>query len=483
MGPRVPGSECVKIRHQAGLAPILAVLHEEAARAGVEAYLVGGYVRDRVMKRDSKDVDIVLVGGDAAATAAVASAVAERAGKRAPVIFERFGTAQVGAADFLLEFVAARAESYPPDSRKPDVRPATLEEDVRRRDFTCNTLLAGRDDEVLDITGQGLADIDARLLRTPLPARETFMEDPLRAVRAVRFAVTLDFAMHADIPPAIEASLDRLTTVVSIERFTEEFRRMVLSERPGDSIRQLHATGILARLLPEVEGMAGVGQDGFHPDDVLDHTLAALDVVAQRPQPHLPTEDELVLRLGVLSHDIGKPATAARAAERITFLGHPDIGAQLARAVLQRLRFSNQVADRVARLVTLHMRPISYLPEEWTDGAVRRLVRDSGELLPELIELARADMGASDYPPEEARRKLGDLERRIGEVDVDAVQAAGPPLDGEALMARYGRPPGPWIRRVQEALVEAVLDGALALDGDEAAAWAYLEAHLELLSE
>jgi putative nucleotidyltransferase with HDIG domain len=462
---------------------VLQVLHDQARALGVEAFLVGGYVRDQVMGLESKDVDVVIVGGEARASAAVATALSARTESRPPVIFERFGTAQVTIGEFLFEFVAARSESYAPHSRKPDVRPATLAEDIRRRDFTANTLVAGADNVVRDLTGQGLPDIAARLLRTPLPAAETFHEDPLRAVRAVRFGVTLDFRLDPEIPPAIAASLDRLTSVVSVERFTEEFRRMIQSRRPGDSIRQLRATGILARLLPEVEAMAGVEQMGYHSDDVFEHTAKALDAVALRPPPHLDQGDELVLRLGVLTHDIGKPATAAKADDRITFLGHPDVGANLAQAMLQRLRFSNAIADAVARLVRHHMRPISYLPDEWTDGAVRRLVRDGAELLPALIEVARADMAASDYPPSEAERKLGDLERRIGGFDVEAVRRARPPLDGRALMERLERPGGPWIRRVQESLLDAVIEGELPSEGGEEAAWRYLEAHPELLEE
>jgi poly(A) polymerase len=229
--------------------------------------------------------------------------------------------------------------------------------------------------------------------------------------------------------------------------------------------------------------MAGVEQSGYHDRDVLEHTLAALDAVATRPRPHLAPTQELVLRLAVLVHDIGKPATAAVDGDRVTFLGHPDAGARITRDMLHRLRFSNDIADQTARLVELHMRPIQYLPQQWTDGAVRRLVRDSGDLLAELLELARADMTASAYPVDEAQNKLDDLERRIAGLNVEAVQNVGPPLDGDRLMARYGRPPGPWIRRVQEGLVDAILDGELALDGGEDAAWAYLEAHPELLTE
>ncbi|HXO66907.1 MAG TPA: HD domain-containing protein [Candidatus Dormibacteraeota bacterium] len=469
----------MRIQHQPGVEPLLDLLQAEAGARGVRAFLVGGYVRDRVMGLSVRELDVVVEGG---AGIELANAVAARAGIREPVIFERFGTAQLSYGDFVVEFVSARAESYLPDSRKPEVRPATLEEDIRRRDFTCNTLLAGRDGEVIDLTGMGLADIEARLLRTPLPAAETFAEDPLRAVRAIRFAVSLDFEMAADIMPAIHGSLDRLASVVSIERVNDELRRMLLSARPGSAFRLMRESGVLGRLMPEVEAMAGVEQTGFHNLDVLEHTLVALDAVAQRPEPHLVPRAETVLRLGMLLHDSGKPATASREGERITFLGHPDVGAQLAGEMLRRLRFSNDEIGAVLRLIVLHMRPIQYDPATWSDGAVRRLVRDGGEELTALLELARADMGASDYPPAEAERKLGDLERRIANLDVEAVRRAKPPLDGNQLMERYGRPPGRWIARVQSGLLDAVLDGEIG-GADEAAAWQYLERNPGLLEE
>jgi poly(A) polymerase len=469
----------MRIKHQPGVEPLLEVIEEEATSKGVRALLVGGYVRDRILGRPCKDVDVVVEGGSGTELAA---AVAARVGDREPVLFERFGTAQVAAGDFLLEFVSARAESYLAESRKPKVRPATLEEDIQRRDFTCNTLLCGRDGEVIDITGKGLVDIEARILRTPMPAAETFHEDPLRAVRAIRFAVTLDFRMDDEIPPAILGCLDRLGTVVSMERINEELRRMLLSPRPGEALRLMHQTGVLARLMPEVEAMAGVEQSGFHNLDVLDHTLAALDAAARRPGQEEDRREELVLRLGILLHDCGKPVVAARDGERITFLGHPDAGAKAAVRMLRRLRFSNDEVAAVTRLVSLHMRPIQYDPSTWSDGAVRRLVRDSGELLEPLLQLARADMAASDYPPDEASRKLDDLDRRVAALDVDAVRGLSAPLDGNQLMERFGRPPGPWISRVQDALVEAVLEGEIA-PRDEAAAWAYLESHSDLLGE
>ena len=234
--------------------------------------------------------------------------------------------------------------------------------------------------------------------------------------------------------------------------------------------------------MPAVDAMAGVGQSGFHGDDVLEHTLAALDLVAARPKPHLEAPLELVLRLAVLTHDIGKPGTAAAEGDRVTFLGHPELGAQIAAEMLHGLRFSNEVTDATARLVQLHMRPIGYDPEAWSDGAIRRLVRDSAHLLPALIELTRVDMGASDYPAEEAEAKLGDLERRIAGIDADAVRRARPPLTGHQLMEHYARPAGAWIGQVHEALLEAVMDGEIPTSDGEAAAWRYLESHPELLT-
>jgi poly(A) polymerase len=363
------------------------------------------------------------------------------------------------------------------------VWPGTIEDDVWRRDFTINALLADPlTGEVRDITRQGLLDLESRLLRTPLAPAQTFAEDPLRMLRAIRFAVTLDFAVHPDITPAVRANVGRLDGIVSQERVREELRRMILSDHPGAAIRFMQKTGLLDHLMPEVAAMQGVEQTGFHADDVLEHTLEALDFAARRPDRAQSPADELVVRLGILFHDVGKPQTAAREGERITFLGHPDVGARLAATMLRRLRFSNDVIEAVTRVVQLHMRPIQYEPESWSDGAVRRLVRDADRLLPALLEVARADMAASDYPPAEAARKLGDLEHRIGVLDADVVRAIAPSLSGDDLMRRYGRGGGPWIGRVQKALVEAILDGELP-PGDAGAAWDFVAAHPELVGE
>jgi poly(A) polymerase len=469
----------MRIQHQPGVEPVLDALARASEAVGVRALLVGGYVRDRILQRDCKDLDVVAEDGRGLELAAAA---AEQLRARPPVVFERFGTAQVSHGDFLIEFVSARAESYRPESRKPDVRPGSLEDDVWRRDFTCNALLADWRGEVIDITGLGLTDIEARLLRTPLAATETFAEDPLRAVRAIRFAATLEFRLHEDIVPAINANLDRLTTVVSVERVNQELRKMLLSPRPGGAVRLMHECGVLARLMPEVEAMAGVEQTGYHAYDVLDHTIAALDLAAARPAPRLPPALELILRLGILMHDAGKPETAQKDGERITFIGHPEAGARRAAEMMKRLRFSNDEISAVTRLVELHMRPIQYQSQGWSDGAVRRLVRDSDELLPALLALAAVDMEASDYPTAEANAKMADLHRRIDALDVESVRRMAPPLNGNDLMQHFKRAGGPWISAVQAALLEAVINGELP-PGDKNAAWSYIDAHPELLSD
>ncbi|MFN2463089.1 MAG: CCA tRNA nucleotidyltransferase [Candidatus Dormibacteria bacterium] len=468
-----------RIQHTPDVDRAAAAIEKAASRLKTRAFMVGGYVRDALLQRPGKDIDVVVEGGMGSA---LAELLVKDAHARNLVVFPRFGTAELSFEDLVLQFVSARSESYAGDSRKPSVRPASLEEDMRRRDFTVNALMCGADGEVLDLTGQGLADLDAAILRTPLPAAETFAEDPLRAVRAVRFAVALDFSMDDQIPPAIAANLDRLQTVVSVERVNEELRRMVLGPRPGDAVRLLVETGIGARILPEIVAMSGVRQSGFHNLDVMDHTLAAMNHLARRGGPHLAQPLELRARLGMLFHDSGKPATADADADgdKITFYGHPDIGADVAFAALRRLRFSGDEVDDVARLVSMHMRPIQYQPD-WGEGAIRRLVRDCGALLPALMVIAEGDMAASDYPVADAVEKMTDLRRRVATVEDDVSHAARSPLDGHSLMQHFGRPGGPWVKVIQDALVDAILDGALPA-GDAQAAWSYIDRHPELVA-
>jgi poly(A) polymerase len=438
---------------------LLRLLKQAADEQGVRAWLVGGYVRDQLLGRKPADPDVVVEGGSALE---VAGRFAQLAGARPPVTFERFGTAQVTLPDRLVEFVQARAESYPPDSRKPEVRPATLEEDLRRRDFTVNTLLMDLEGKVHDRLGVARADLQARVLRTPADPLQTFSDDPLRMLRAVRLAAQLGFDLAPDLLPAMRQMRDRLAPpVVSVERTAEELRKMLLSDRSRHALELLDEGRLLEVVLPELAACKGVAQGGYHTHDVFGHTLLTVGL----------TPPELVVRLAALFHDVGKPATAAADG---SFTGHELVGAGIARGALERLRFSNHEIDAVEALVRLHLRPVFYR-SEWSDGAVRRLARDAGAQLERLMSLARADLAASAYPHPE---KLEELDARLGAVLSEQPSRLTSPVDGEDIMRALRLPPGPAVGRIKERLAELVLDGEI--EPSRAALLAYLAANPDL---
>jgi len=441
----------------------------QAQQAGVRALVVGGYVRDRLLggERAAKirEVDILVEGQGAPQ---LATAVSLALHLHPPVIFERFGTAHLDLdANHAIEFVSSRVERYDPTSRKPDVRPGTLKDDVMRRDFTVNTLLMEWDGTVLDLTGRGLDDLKARRIVTPLDPRATFDEDPLRMLRAVRFATVLEFTLDSAVEEAIRAESARLQPpVVSMERIRDEFSKLLVAPQVQRGLELLDATRLLVRIAPQLEAGKGMQQGGWHSHDVFGHSLLTASL----------TPPELITRLAGLLHDVGKPAVHELRDGKPTFIGHQEVGATMAASSLRQLRYPGELIDAVTKLVRLHMRPIQYDPDGWEDKAVRRLVRDAGEQLDRLLDLARADMRASHYPDV---KKIDDLEARIRRLDADAIAAIRSPLSGEELMARTGRPPGPWIKRAKAALEDAIVDGALPADPQ--AAWRYLEAHPELL--
>jgi len=446
------------------------VVREQAERYGLRGLVVGGYVRDRLLGGDREkqihEVDILVEGQGAPR---LATAVASALQLHPPVIFERFGTAHLDIdTGHALEFVSSRVERYDPASRKPDVSPGTLQDDVMRRDFTINTLLMEWDGTVLDLTGRGLADLKARRIVTPLEPKTTFDEDPLRMLRAVRFATTLEFTLDPSVESAIREQSGRLQPpTVSMERIRDEFSKLLVAEQPQRGLELLDATRLLPRILPQLEAGKGMQQGGWHSHDVFGHALLA---AALAPP-------ELITRLAALLHDVGKPAVHELRDGKPTFIGHQEIGADMAGPALRHLRYPGEVVDAVTKLIRLHMRPIQYDPQGWEDKAVRRLVRDAGDQLDRLLALARADMRASHYPDV---KKIDDLEARIRRLDADAIAAIRSPLTGEDLMARTGRPAGPWIKRVKSALEDAIVDGTLPPDPQ--AAWQYLEAHPELLA-
>src|SRR5438132_4334815 len=445
-----------------------AAVQEQSRQLGLTAFVVGGYVRDRLLggerARIIREVDVVVEGSGAAQ---LATAVGTALKLRPPMIFERFGTAHLDLDHRALEFVSSRVESYQPNSRKPEVRPGTLKDDVMRRDFTINTLLMDWDGTVLDLTGRALQDLEARRIATPLEPTSTFDDDPLRMLRAIRFAATLQFTLDPGIETAIQAQAARLQPpVVSMERIRDEFSKLLVAEQVQRGLELLDATRLLPRIVPQLEVGKGMQQGGWHSHDVFGHSL----LTASLAPP------ELITRLAALVHDVGKPAVHELKDGKPTFIGHQEIGAGMAGVALRHLRYPGDVTDAVVKLVRLHMRPIQYDPHGWEDKAVRRLVRDAGDQLPRLLDLARPDMRASHYPDV---TKIDDLEARIRRLDADAIAAIRSPLTGEDLMARTGRPAGPWIKRVKSALEDAIVDGALPPDPQ--AAWQYLEAHPELL--
>lgn len=437
---------------------LLGLLKAAASGRGVRAWIVGGYVRDKLLGRPHPNPDVVVEQGDAPA---LASRFAELAGARPPVTFERFGTAQVSLPGRLVEFVTARTESYRTDSRKPDVRAASLDEDLRRRDFTINTLLMDLDGRIEDRLG-ARRDLDARIIRTPADPLHTFADDPLRMLRAVRFAAELDFELAPDLVPAMRTLRSRLAPpVISIERISEELRKMLASPRPKLALELLDEARLLELVLPELIACKGVEQGGYHTHDVFGHTLLTVQA----------TPPDLLLRLTALFHDVGKPATAR---DDGTFVGHENVGADIARAALERLRFSQHEIEVVTGLIRLHLRPVYYGPE-WSVGAVRRLARDAGPLLDRLLALARADIAASAYPN---AGKLDELQARLDAVMKETPSRLEPVVTGDDIMQLLRIRPGPEVGRIKRRLEELVIDGELP--AEKQAVLDHLAAHPDL---
>src|ERR671936_2229001 len=326
-------------------------LQKEAQGLGVRALVVGGYVRDRLLGGDRasriREVDILVEGQGAIQ---LATAVGKALGlPYPPVIFERFGTAHLDIdADHAVEFVSSRVEKYDPNSRKPSVTPGTLKDDVLRRDFTVNTLLMDWDGMVLDLTGRGLQDLSARTIVTPLDPKATFDEDPLRMLRAVRFATTLQFTLDPSVEVAIRTHAQRLQPpVVSMERIRDEFSKLMLARDLEPGLLLLDSTGLLVRILPPIEAGKGMQQGAWHSHDVFGHSLLT---AALAPA-------ELVIRLAALLHDVGKPACNELRDGKPTFIGHQDVGAQMAGPALRRLRYPGELIEAATKLIRLHMRP------------------------------------------------------------------------------------------------------------------------------
>lgn len=436
-----------------------------AATRGTEydgrLFLVGGFVRDKAMGQPSAkdDLDIVLEG-DALALAHFLRA--QGAADHHPVVYPRFGTAMVVVRGRDVELVTARKESYSPESRKPEaVEPGTLQDDAGRRDFTINTLLENlHTGEVTDPLGRALSDIEAKVLRTPTDPLLTFQDDPLRMLRAVRFAARFGFAIEPFTWKAIRQSAARLP-IISGERIRDEFCKTLMTSRAALGLNLLRDSGLLALFAPELMEMVGVTQNEFHVYPVWEHTLVALG--------NLPADASLTLRLATLFHDVGKPRTKGIGEDgRVHFYGHQDIGADMTRQWMNRLKFSNDEIAAVTRLVAQHMRIGEYGPQ-WTDAAVRRLMRDLGPQRDDLFAIHAADVSAL-APGHTDISRAEDLRARMKPIaEAQNISALTSPLNGQELMALLPLPPGRRVGEVKAYLTNEVVEGCLLPDDKEAA--------------
>ena len=444
--------------------PIFRRIGRAADRLGVRAYVVGGYVRDHYLDRPSTDIDVVVVGSGIEVAEAVAAELHARVS-----VFKTFGTAMLRADGVEVEFVGARRESYSPDSRKPAVEQGTLEDDQRRRDFTINAMAwslngDGQFGRLVD-PFDGMRDLRERIIRTPCDADVTFSDDPLRMMRAVRFAAQLRFDILPETFAAIRRNRERIR-IVSRERIVVELNKIVASPVPSYGFDLLERSGLLALIFPEMQALKGVERVGRHTHkDNFYHTLKVLDNVAVR-------SDDLWLRWAAVLHDIAKPLTKAYDPQAgWTFHSHETLGSKMVPQIFRRLKLPlDERMKFVQKMVFLHLRPIILSEDQVTDSAVRRLLFEAGDDVERLMTLCEADITSGNDAKVQrymanfrlVRRKMKDLEER------DRIRNFQPPVTGEVIMRTYGLPPCRVIGEIKERIKNAILDGAIRNDYDEA---------------
>ena len=450
--------------------PIFRIVSEIAAERGVRAFVIGGFVRDCFLGRPRSDIDIVVEGSGID----FARAVGERTHQRVNY-FKNFGTAMLHFRGDEVEFVGARKESYRRESRKPIVENGTLEDDQQRRDFTINAMAFSLQPEdfgaLVDPFG-GIRDLDAGIIRTPLDPDTTYSDDPLRMLRAVRFATKLSTPEHPfTIVPESMASMRRMADrlkILSCERIAEELNKMLAADDPAMAFRLMDEAGLLGYVLPELLALKGVETvDGKGHKDNFAHSLAVLTNVAQ-------VSDNLWLRWAALLHDIGKPASKRYdPAVGWTFHGHEVVGARMVPKIFDRLRLSMDEMKYVQKLVRLHLRPIALVDDEVTDSAVRRLLFDAGDDVDDLMVLCNADITSKNEAKVARIRSNFELvKRKLVEVEEkDAIRNFKNPIDGEYVMRVYGIPPCREIGVLKEMVKEAILDGVIGNNFEEADAF------------
>ena len=452
-------------------AQLLRRIGELAETSGLRAYVVGGYVRDVLLGRETKDIDIAVSGDGVAFAKAVRGVLhASRV-----VAFERFGTARLQVEGREIEFVGMRREEYREHSRKPRVEAGSIADDLARRVFTVNAMAASMlPDDFGTIVDpyDGRADLARRLLRTPLEPAATFSDDPLRMMRAFRFAAQLDFHIDQAALDAVRRMQDRIR-IVSMERVRDEFLKLLAAPRPSTGMAPMMEAGLMRHVFPEFHDLAGVDQrsveypDGvrnFHHKDVFYHTLKVLDNLCE-------VSDDIWLRFSAILHDIAKPKTKQFVAGTgWTFHGHPELGARMVKRIFERMKLPMEPVPFVKKMVLLHLRPIALINEEVTDTAIRRLLFDAGDDIDRLLQLCRSDITSKN--PKLVRRYLKNYDLLVGRMreveERDRLRNWQPPVDGETIMRVCGLKPGIAVGILKTRIEDAVLDGIIPNEHDAA---------------